>query len=60
MTGRAKQVRLKPDEALKVAAEIIARGHDVELRSVDGGQHVIVYEIHKMVRKASGLDETPG
>lgn len=59
MTGRAKKYRLKPDEALRAAAEIIARGHDVELRSVDGGKRVIVYELHKKVHEAPGLNETP-
>lgn len=44
---KRKTVKLSIDEAVKLAREILIRGHDVELRAVGGGK-IIVYEVHKL------------
>ena len=39
--------KLEPSDALASAMEILKRGHDVELRAIDNGKHIIVYELVK-------------
>lgn len=47
MTTAKKRYKLSMAEAQAAAAEILSRGRDVEMRSVNNGKSVIVYELKK-------------
>lgn len=59
LTKQERRYKLTLAEALKAAAEIITSGRDVEMRAVNGGEYVIVYELKKnKVRRKAGQEES--
>ena len=47
MTKQERRYKMTIAEAVSAAAEILAGGRDVEMRSVNGGKYVIVYDLEK-------------
>ena len=57
MTKQERRYKLTIAEAINAAVEILTSGRDVEMRSVNGGEYVIVYELKKnRVRRTAGQD----
>lgn len=58
MTREKRRYKLTIDEAIEVTRNILARGQDVELRAINNGTNIIVYELNKKVQKLPALHET--